>query len=600
MFLFRKNLFLLTVSLLCLIQPLQARKKVIELADYGIHPNSISNTILCEKLSKILSEIKRENVSSNGIEIKFEKGTYHLYAANSQSVELYVSNHDQGQPKRIGIYLKGWKNLTINGNGSQIICHGRMLPLTIENSIQCSIKNLCFDFADPQIAQVQVVKNSSTDGITFEVAPEVNYRIAPNGKFETYGEGWTMQQNAGIAFERDTRHIVYRTSDIFINTQGVIDLGGRQMHAPQWKDDRLIPGTIVAMRTYERPAPAIFLKGSSDTKISNVKVHYAEGMGLVAQRCTNITLKKFSVCLRGEDDIRYFTTQADATHFVQCRGKITVRNGLYEGMMDDAINVHGIYLRVTEKINNNTLLCTFGHNQAWGFSWGDIGDTVRFVRSSTMEELDFQSVITSILPNKQDSIKGCKGFLITLKDKIPQELEGNNKFGIENITWTPEVTFSHNIVRNNRARGALFSSPRRTVCEKNLFDHTSGTAILLCGDCNGWFESGAVHNLVIRENTFVNALTNLFQFTNAIISIYPEIPNLDEQKNYFHGGNHDAIRIEHNYFDTFDTPLLYAKSVRGLIFRHNEIKKNDEYKPFHPNQETIKLEHCIDTTIETD
>lgn len=91
--------------------------------------------------------------------------------------------------------------------------------------------------------------------------------------------------------------------------------------------------------------------------------------------------------------------------------------------------------------------------------------------------------------------------------------------------------FADNVIRNNRARGTLFSTPLKTVVERNLFDHTSGTAILLCGDCNGWFETGACRNVLIRNNRFINALTNMFQFTEAVISIYPEIPDLEHQKN---------------------------------------------------------------------
>ena len=34
---------------------------------------------------------------------------------------------------------------------------------------------------------------------------------------------------------------------------------------------------------------------------------------------------------------------------------------------------------------------------------------------------------------------------------------------------------------------------------KEKFDHTSGTAILLCGDCNGWYETGACREVIIRH-----------------------------------------------------------------------------------------------------
>ena len=174
-----------------------------------------------------------------------------------------------------------------------------------------------------------------------------------------------------------------------------------------------------------------------------------------------------------------------------------------------------------------------------------------------------------------------------LGDVYKRQQEG---FGIENLTWTPEVEFSGNTIRNNRARGTLFSTPQKVVVENNLFDHTSGAAILLCGDCNGWYETGACRDVLIRKNRFINALTNQFQFTNAIISIYPEIPDLEGQKLFFHGGKEGSILIEANEFDTFDAPILYAKSVDGLVFRNNTIKHNNEYKPLHWNRNRFWLE----------
>lgn len=132
------------------------------------------------------------------------------------------------------------------------------------------------------------------------------------------------------------------------------------------------------------------------------------------------------------------------------------------------------------------------------------------------------------------------------------------------------------------------------MVENNFFDHTSGAAILLCGDCNGWYETGACRDVTIRNNRFVNALTSLFQFTNAVISIYPEIPDLKSQRQYFHSG----IVIEDNEFDTFDAPILYAKSVDGLVFRRNVIRKNQDYPPFHSNQNRFWLERVTHVTLE--
>ena len=589
-----KLLSVLSLSLVLSCTTLSAQK-VYEISAFGLKANSSKNA--SPVLHKALAKIKAEYKEGEKVILRFPEGRYEFHEKGAAVREYYISNHDQTNPKKVGIALEDMKNLTLDGQGSEFVFHGRMLPVSLLRSENCLLKNFSIDFENPHIAQVKIVENDPQDGIVFEPAPWVDYRIAKDSIFEAYGEGWTMRHSWGIAFDGDTKHLVYNTSDIGCPTKGASEVAPRRIHAPGWKDARLVPGTVVAMRGWGRPTPGIFLSHDVNTTIENVKVHYAEGMGLLAQLCENITLEKFGVCLKGDADPRYFTTQADATHFSGCKGKIVSCNGLYEGMMDDAINVHGTYLKVVKRVDDRTLVGRYMHGQSWGFEWGCPGDEVQFIRSNTMELVGKQNKIISIRPYDKEQTEGAREFLITFQEPVDQVINEQSGFGIENLTWTPEVLFSGNVIRNNRARGSLFSTPRKTIVENNLFDHTSGAAILLCGDCNGWFETGACRHVIIRKNRFVNALTNLFQFTNAVISIYPEIPDLKGQQQYFHGGPEGGIVIEDNEFETFDAPILYAKSVDGLVFRNNTIKLNTEYKPFHPNRNRFWLERVTNVTI---
>lgn len=589
-----KLLSVLSLSLVLSCTTLSAQK-VYEISAFGLKANSSKNA--SPVLQKALAKIKAEYKEGEKVILRFPEGRYEFHEKGAAVREYYISNHDQTNPKKVGIALEDMKNLTLDGQGSEFVFHGRMLPVSLLRSENCLLKNFSIDFENPHIVQVKIVENDPQDGIVFEPAPWVDYRIAKDSIFEAYGEGWTMRHSWGIAFDGDTKHLVYNTSDIGCPTKGASEVAPRRIHAPGWKDARLVPGTVVAMRGWGRPTPGIFLSHDVNTTIENVKVHYAEGMGLLAQLCENITLEKFGVCLKGDADPRYFTTQADATHFSGCKGKIVSCNGLYEGMMDDAINVHGTYLKVVKRVDDRTLVGRYMHGQSWGFEWGCPGDEVQFIRSNTMELVGKQNKIISIRPYDKEQTEGAREFLITFQEPVDQVINEQSGFGIENLTWTPEVLFSGNVIRNNRARGSLFSTPRKTIVENNLFDHTSGAAILLCGDCNGWFETGACRHVIIRKNRFVNALTNLFQFTNAVISIYPEIPDLKGQQQYFHGGPEGGIVIEDNEFETFDAPILYAKSVDGLVFRNNTIKLNTEYKPFHPNRNRFWLERVTNVTI---
>jgi hypothetical protein len=489
---------------------------------------------------KLIEQLKARKDTAH-VTVVIPKGRYDFYPDTAFSREYYISNHDQSNPRKVGFALENLQNVTIDGQGSEFIFHGRMIPFAILKGQNITLKNFSIDFEIPALRQLNIVEvDPDKDELLAEIYPGGNYRI-DDGKLVLLGEGFEVIPKSSMAFRPD-KHLTYNRQDISFNPESVTEASPDHLCIRGWDQVKLTsPGERYVLRSWERPAPGIFIGESSNTVIENVQVHYAEGMGLLAQMSENITLDRFSVCLKENDSLRYFTTQADATHFSACKGVILSRNGLYEMMADDAINVHGTYLRVTKRINDNTIQARYMHPQAWGFKWGETG-----------------------------------------------------RYGIENLTWTPEVIFSDNIIRNNRARGALFSTPKRVICENNLFDHTHGTAILLCGDCNGWYETGACKEVIIRNNRFINGLTAYYQFTNAIISIYPEIPNLKDQQRFFHSG----ILIEKNIFETFDRPLVYAKSTDGLTIRNNSVTYNTDFEPFHWNKHPFFFERVRNVLIE--
>lgn len=564
----------------------------VNLSAYGIKPNKPTDTTLSARIAKALDKAQ-SRVKTDTLVVKLAPGKYYFAATKHNQHTLYISNHDQNQPKHVGIMLEGCTKLVFDGQGAELLFDDTdMLPVAMKGCDGVTLRNVSIDFLRPHIGQATILTNDTINGvITYAPASEMDWEVR-DGRLVMKGRGWEIVPCVGMAFEPDTRHIVYNTSDILVGAENVSVVEPGVISAP-WRDKRLVPGTIVALRNYDRPAPAIFSDGCKNVSLYNVKVHYAQGMGLLAQNTHNITLDGFGVCLRNDTE-RVFTTQADATHFSACSGEIVSVNGLYEGMMDDAINVHGTYLKIVECIDSTTLIGRYMHGQSYGFEWGSVGDSVQLLFSRTMDVVGSEMAVTAIEPVEATGDDALKLWRITLSQPIPDIIDGNAGAGIENLTRTPAVLFANNVVRNNRARGCLFSTPRTVVCRDNLFDHTSGAAILLAGDCNGWYETGACRDVTITGNRFINALTSLFQFTNAIISIYPEIPDLAGQQQYFHSN----VKIEGNEFHTFDVPLLYAKSVNGLTFMNNAVVRTTDYHPFHWNHSPILLERVNNARLQ--
>ena len=519
--------------------------------------------------------------------------TTHYTVNQTIDKELYISNHDQTNPKKVAFYYENLHNVVIDGKGQNLVFHGTILPFVVKNCSNLTLRNFSIDFATPHLRQLHITEvDTLNNSIKAQLYPQGNYKIE-NEKLYFTGEDYQEMPFGGMVFSPD-KHLAYRRADVSFSPTKIVALAPNEFYIEgMGKSPYLQVGERFVLRTYSRPTPAIFVTESKNITLENITVHNVQGMGLLAQLTENMTLDKFRVAIE-EGSERFFTTQADATHFSACKGKIRLVNGLYEGMADDAINVHGTYLKVITRENDYTIKAQYMHPQSWGFLWGNKGDQVQFVAAKTMETIgDKTYKIHQIKAVDKPTEVGAKIFETTFDKPLPAKVNPDMPCGVENLTWTPKVLFKNNIVRNNRARGALFSTPKKVVCSNNLFDHTHGAAILLCGDCNGWYETGACRNVSIKNNRFVNALTANYQFTNAIIPIYPEIPNLEAQQKYFHSN----IRIEDNVFETFDEPILYAKSVENLIYRNNKIIKNQDFKPFHWNKERFKLERTKNVKI---
>lgn len=577
-----------------------ARHFYVNASRYGVYPG---DTNASPKVRAMILALKARMKEGDVMNLRFAPGVYHFRAEGADVREYYISNHDQVGERPVGLCFEGFSNLKIIAEGVEFRFDDRMLPLSFVDCSEVVVKGCTIDFSEPQISQAEIIENRGKEGgISFRPAPWVKWRINEQGYFEAYGSNWSNVPMTGIVFEKESYRTAYRISDLSYSTEGVQEVGEGILNAPKWIDERLKPGMIVAMRTYERPQPAVFVDNSKEVNFVGINVHYADGMGFLVQNSEDIALNKCNVKLRSEDGAkpkRYFTTQADATHFSGCSSFISVYEGLFEAMMDDAINVHGFYLKMLRRLDEHTVEAAYMHEQGYGFAWGRVGDSVRLVNSLTFDSYKGTKHIRGIQPVDKPSVKGAKIFRISFKEALEPELQPEASIVLENLSKIPSVRFCENHIRNNRARGALFNTSGSVKVRRNHFDHIAGAAIVASTDANQWFESGQTRFLDITNNVFEDVLTSLYQFTEAVITLHPVIPKLAEQKAPFYGGEREgSIQIQYNVFKTFDIPLLYAKSVQGLTWEDNEVERTTSYPPYHWNKEVFRLEGCRNIKID--
>lgn len=519
-----------------------------------------------DRTDEIMAQLNKLDKAGGG-ELELKSGDYHFFSSHAKKLRFFVSNHDQPGERPIFLPLEGLKNLkiTANGDGANFIFHGLGTAILLDHTENIQIKGVTIKWEKPYYLHA-TIKSIDSDGLpTVEFAKRDCVKFH-NGRVMSIGDdGNTFYMNGAIIFDGKTHEVVAGTGDIGFGGQAESirnSLGYRLKLNVKSISPRIKVGDVIAMRPYYRPYPVVCLNHARNSVFRDFVFTDGFGMGILAQMSENIALLGGGTYPLDPNECA--SGVIDATHFSNCRGKILIEDSRFEGMMDDALNVHSTSLGIVERIDERTIKCRFMHHQAIGLDLFHVGDDIRFIAGKTLEngpKIKLKSV---------DVINAYE-VVLSFVDFIPERYQVGD--AIENASYHPSVAFRRNKVGNNRARGILLTTPKKVVVEDNLFDHVSGTAILMPGDAQGWYESGACRDVTIRGNKFINCLTSRYQFCDGVIALYPMVREPQNQ----HARYHRNITIEDNKFESFDVPLLFAISCENLVWKDNDIKPNSDY-----------------------
>jgi hypothetical protein len=559
-------LLFLTASTLFAAEPVK-----ISVTDFGAEPNSKKDCI--DAVTKALDACEQHESSI----LVFPKGRYDFFA----------------DTRRIGMQIAGQKNLTIDGNGSDFIFHGIMGVATLTNSENITLCNFNVDWDRPMIVQGTILDTTDNHvDIKFDKT-EYPFEIEDE-KIFFLGEGWRRQIDGyTLLFDKTTKELVYNTRDNAVgdnslfNTKsaeiadGVVRFYGR----PRYKAE---PGTIIALWLGRYISVVFTITGCKDVVIEDVNVYHGLSHCVSAFRTENITFRNLNI-LTNETKGRVCSVIADGFHVNNCKGLLKIENCELIGMGDDFLNLHGMNVMVQKRVDDYTVEVGVTGKTGASYVLG-IGDEVWFIDGQTVQRGD-----TGIIKEIKEIREGNRMIAkhIVFEQKIPESIK--EKDALENKTWNAELEIRNcKIMKKNRARGLLISTPLRAVVENNYFRST-GAAILVEGDVNYWYESGAVGNLLIRNNVFEDCFSSGYagDWGHAVITIHPSFRPQSENDEAYHRN----IRIENNTFKSFDYPILFARSVRGLSFTGNTLSRTTTYPPFAQNKTTFVFDGCREVRI---
>lgn len=576
----------------CLMTPLQASSLSVP----PPRPGQDATPILTEMIEKCAAE---------GIhELILAPGDYHIYPSSAREKFVHVSNHDDGL-RRTALPIWNVNNLTISGHGAKLIAHGQaFIPITIYNSSNITIEGLTIDWATPLHMQ-GTVTGIDPENNTFtahmldaenvfinrgrllhgEGGSPLNgindFTLKPNKEWWQNAE-WThwVDSQTGRPLPKSRQqpilewHPRWKTPATFMDLgEGAFSFTNATASMPQVGDTFISKGLLMP----NRMSPAIHMENASDIALKQVTIHHAGGMGLIAQRSSDITIDAMNVRLPEKSE-RWVTTTADATHFVLCKGDITVTNSYFEYMLDDALNVHGLSAVIRKQTGPASLECELIHFQQLGLEFAQPGERLRFSQQA------------DLVPYGERKVKSYRKlnssrFEVTFTEPIDTFLQPGSY--LDNLDCNPDLTFSGNTVRNNRARSIIFSTAGKVVIENNRFEHGTMAAILIEGDANNWFESGPVEDVLIRNNTFVPLSPSSY--------ILEFGPNEKGMKTLSDAPFHRNIRVTQNQFKLIGPRILHAHRIDGISFDANTVLTQADY--VYSKAASIHIERSRNTKV---
>lgn len=458
-------------------------------ASFGIEPDTGLDAT--EKIRAFI----RSGLESGAHAFRFKRGRYEI--ADGEAMRDFESlmegkgSWDLGEnreSKHVLIRADRVEKIVLDFQGSTLMFHGLIQPFAFDGCKQVEIRNVRVDWDRPPFSQGEIV---SADEEGMEIRFDSEYPVRSGTPVAALID-YVPDSSHPIRGTVDWFHVAERT-ELVAPQRLRVTL--KERFRSRMRGEKAAPaaGMHVVVRHVMNYKAAFLFHRCEQVVLDQVTVYAAPGMGVIGHGCGDVTMRGLRIMRRPGSD-RVMSANTDATHFIGCRGKIDFDDCLFEGMGDDATNVHGFYLTIRGREDDGTLICGVDADiQSEYPEVPAIGDVIEVTRRSTL-----QPYATLTVSRVETGING--EIELRFAEPFPERMASGDL--LANVSRVAALRFRNSIVRNNRARAILVQT-RHVEIADNTFDHCTGTAIHVnCAD--NWKESVATEDVTVTRNTFIS------------------------------------------------------------------------------------------------
>jgi polygalacturonase len=495
--------------------------------------------------------IAAAQASGKSAEVVFEAGTYQIEPGPAANGEL------------VALPVQGAQNMTLQGmkNGSTklVITNPSASGVLFEGCTNVAIKDLRLDYDLLPYASGTIASVDAKGG-TFDLDLEdgslaFDHPVFSPEKAKTVW-GMTVRPDAIHGTTHYGPNIIGGGAKISPVEGRRWRLGSNLKEAAAVEE--LKPGTrLVHMaRTY---GYGVCFRNSTNVRAEGVTILASPGLAFLPILCGGEIA--FVDCHVRVVPGRPLSTNADGIHARGLRGKLLIERCSFEGMADDAINIHSSAILVQSIVSPSEIIAP---NHTWSLR---PGDELVVMDPQTLAEKG-RTTVASAEPGPGSThirftkpIEGLKaGSTYADADRIYNLSEAGSPFVIRDCKF---LSF--------RGRGILASSTGGII-ERNRFENNEGWGIDLGFGERIWGEGPPPENIVIVDNEFIGK-GGILPAINVRVTI--DFVGTTQGPREADRGIRpfQNLTIRDNTFESLSAPAIRLGGVDGALVENNTIKR---------------------------
>lgn len=450
------------------------------------------------------------NTADEGDTVLFENKQYHFFKDFSQSKIIHMTNTDsfKNPKKYFAMLLENKKNLVLDGNGAEFVIHGDICSLALLDCENITLKNFTIRYYSPNDVEL-TVKAVNGKKVLYEIPKTTQWtakkrRITFFDKSKFSGKNYWQFDNdknsyCGVCHSGNdvcrVSHILSPMSKI----KSIKKVSDTQIEITYFSNRKFNVGNVYTFSPNKnRNTCGVFVNQCKNVTAQNIEVNYLQGFGWLSQMCDTVS---FSEVTFKPDKEHHVSSFADLIHVCGCKGSVMVDNCYFCHPHDDAINIHGAFLRFKKQIDDYTAVFSFVHKQQGGYRAFNVGDEVKFYYRTDLQELPGKYIVES----SQDDID-AKCCTVRFDKPLPKDISAKfarqSNIVAENITYCPDVEIKNCEFNAIPTRGILCTTSGKVKIHDNKFSNVAMAHIFISNDAADWYESGPVRDVDIYSNEF--------------------------------------------------------------------------------------------------